>query len=93
MSLISPSKGVNPGSIKNLPEDAPIMATASSAPNIVDPRTGAARRAASTDIKILAIMHFKCIIAKLSSTPRSAMASTIKKFGSDLGDKVRPGYT
>ncbi len=32
------------------------------------------------------------IEVKLSSTPRSLMASTIKKFKNNLGAKVRPGY-
>ncbi|MCP4689496.1 MAG: trimethylamine methyltransferase [Desulfobacterales bacterium] len=49
-------RGRDPRFDKTLPGDAPVMATASSAPNIIDPRTGAVRRASSTDIANIAFL-------------------------------------
>jgi trimethylamine--corrinoid protein Co-methyltransferase len=39
---------------KVLPNDAPVVVTASSAPNVIDPKTGEERRATSTDIANIA---------------------------------------
>jgi len=39
---------------KVLPDDSPVIVTASSAPNIIDPKTGEERRATSTDIANIA---------------------------------------
>ena len=41
---------------RTIPDDSPVIVTASSAPNIVDPDTGEARRATSTDIANIAFL-------------------------------------
>ncbi len=49
-------RGRDPGFDKTLPENGPVIVTASSAPNIIDPHTGVERRAASTDIANIAFL-------------------------------------
>lgn len=49
-------RGRSPEFDRSLPNDSPIMVTASSAPNIVDPRTGEERRATSGDIANIAFL-------------------------------------
>jgi len=44
----------DPAFDRTIPDDSPVIVTASSAPNIVDPDTGEARRATSTDIANIA---------------------------------------
>jgi trimethylamine--corrinoid protein Co-methyltransferase len=41
---------------RTLPDDRPVVVTASSAPNIIDPKTGKERRATSTDIANIAFL-------------------------------------
>jgi trimethylamine--corrinoid protein Co-methyltransferase len=49
-------KGRDPKFDRTLPNDSPIMVTASSAPNIVDPVSGDQRRATSADIAAIAFL-------------------------------------
>jgi trimethylamine--corrinoid protein Co-methyltransferase len=46
--------GRDPSTDKTLPDDAPVIVTGSSAPNIIDPVTGADRRARSDDLARIA---------------------------------------
>lgn len=46
--------GRDPGFDKTIPQDSPVIVTASSAPDIIDPVTGAERRATSSDIAQIA---------------------------------------
>ena len=48
--------GRNPKFDRTIPKDSPVMVTASSAPNIIDPDTGEVRRATSTDIANIAFL-------------------------------------
>jgi trimethylamine--corrinoid protein Co-methyltransferase len=47
-------KGRDPKFDKTMPDDSPVIVTASSAPNVVDPETGKYRRAVSDDIARIA---------------------------------------
>lgn len=49
-------KGRDPQFDKTIPDDSPVMVTASSAPDIIDPVTGALRRATSADIANIAFL-------------------------------------
>lgn len=49
-------RGRDPKFDKTLPDDSPVMVTASSAPNIIDPGTGQERRATSGDIANIAAL-------------------------------------
>jgi trimethylamine--corrinoid protein Co-methyltransferase len=49
-------KGRDPQFDKTLPDDAPVIVTASSAPDIIDPATGELRRATSADIANIAFL-------------------------------------
>ncbi len=49
-------RGRDPQYDRTIPEDGPIFVTASSAPNIMDPKTGAERRATSSDIANIAFL-------------------------------------
>jgi trimethylamine--corrinoid protein Co-methyltransferase len=49
-------KGRDPQFDKTIPDDSPVMVTASSAPDIIDPGTGALRRATSADIANIAFL-------------------------------------
>jgi trimethylamine--corrinoid protein Co-methyltransferase len=49
-------KGRDPQFDKTIPDDSPVMVTASSAPDIIDPATGELRRATSTDIANIAFL-------------------------------------
>ena len=48
--------GRDPTFDRTIPNDRPVMVTGSSAPNIIDPRTGEERRATSTDIANIAFL-------------------------------------
>jgi trimethylamine--corrinoid protein Co-methyltransferase len=48
--------GRDPRYDKTLPDDSPIMITGSTAPNIIDPKTGEERRATSSDIANIAFL-------------------------------------
>jgi trimethylamine--corrinoid protein Co-methyltransferase len=48
--------GRDPEYDRTLPDDGPVMVTGSSAPNIIDPKTGNERRATSTDIANIAFL-------------------------------------
>lgn len=48
--------GRDPKFDRTIPKDSPVMVTASSAPNIIDPDTGEVRRATSTDIANIAFL-------------------------------------
>jgi predicted AAA+ superfamily ATPase len=52
------------------------------------------RTSAGEEVDILVTTGGKLmpIEVKLSATPRPPMASSIKKFQEDLGDKAMPGY-
>lgn len=47
-------KGRDPENDRTIPGDRPVVVTASSAPNVIDPRTGRERRATSSDIANIA---------------------------------------
>ncbi len=47
-------RGRDPACDRTVPDDAPVIATASSAPNIIDPVSGAERRATSADVACIA---------------------------------------
>lgn len=47
-------KGRDPEKDRTIPDDRPVVVTASSAPNVIDPGTGQERRATSTDIANIA---------------------------------------
>ena len=49
-------KGRDPKFDRTIPEDRPLIVTASSAPNIIDPETGEERRATSSDIANIAFL-------------------------------------
>ncbi|MEE8553520.1 MAG: trimethylamine methyltransferase family protein [Desulfobacterales bacterium] len=49
-------RGRDPQFDRTIPDDSPVMITASSAPNIIDPRTGEERLATSTDIANIAFL-------------------------------------
>jgi len=49
-------RGRDPRFDKTLPDDSPIMVTGSTAPNIIDPKTGEERRANSSDIANIAFL-------------------------------------
>ncbi len=49
-------KGRDPKFDRTIPRDRPVVVTASSAPNIIEPETGEERRANSTDISNIAFM-------------------------------------
>jgi trimethylamine--corrinoid protein Co-methyltransferase len=49
-------KGRDPRFDKTIPDDSPVMVTASSAPDIIDPVTGELRRATSADIASIAFL-------------------------------------
>ena len=49
-------KGRDPQFDKTIPDDSPVMVTASSAPDIIDPATGELRRATSADIANIAFL-------------------------------------
>ena len=49
-------RGRDPQFDRTIPEDSPVMVTASSAPNIIDPLTGRERPATSTDIANIAFL-------------------------------------
>jgi trimethylamine--corrinoid protein Co-methyltransferase len=49
-------KGRDPQFDRTLPDDSPVIVTASSAPDIIDPVTGELRRATSTDIANIAFL-------------------------------------
>jgi trimethylamine--corrinoid protein Co-methyltransferase len=49
-------KGRDPRYDKTLPHDSPVMVTGSTAPNIIDPKTGEERRATSADIANIAFL-------------------------------------
>lgn len=49
-------KGRDPRFDRTLPADRPVIVTASSAPNVIDPLSGAERRATSTDIANIAFL-------------------------------------
>ena len=49
-------KGREPRFDRTLPDDRPVIVTASSAPNLIDPSTGAERRARSADIANIAFL-------------------------------------
>ncbi|UCF90413.1 MAG: trimethylamine methyltransferase family protein [Desulfobacterales bacterium] len=49
-------KGRNPEFDRTIPDDRPLIVTASSAPNVIDPETGEERRATSTDIANMAFL-------------------------------------
>ncbi|HEA66019.1 MAG TPA: trimethylamine methyltransferase, partial [Desulfobacterales bacterium] len=49
-------KGRDPKFDRTIPRDRPVVVTASSAPNIIEPETGKERRANSTDISNIAFM-------------------------------------
>jgi trimethylamine--corrinoid protein Co-methyltransferase len=49
-------KGRDPQYDKTLPDDSPVMVTGSTAPNIIDPKTGEERRATSADIANIAFL-------------------------------------
>lgn len=49
-------KGRDPKFDRTIPRDRPVVVTASSAPNIIEPKTGEERRANSTDISNIAFM-------------------------------------
>ncbi|MCD6569193.1 MAG: ATP-binding protein [Deltaproteobacteria bacterium] len=60
----------------------------------IDPQVYFWRTSAGTEVDIVVETEGKLvpIEVKLSATPRLAMASTIKTFQKDLGDKAMPGY-
>jgi uncharacterized protein len=60
----------------------------------IDPRIYFWRTSTGTEVDILIETAGRIIPVevKLSSTPLPAMASSIKTFQQDLGDKVTPGY-
>lgn len=60
----------------------------------IDPRIYFWRTSAGTEVDVLVEYGQKLVPleVKLSSTPRQAMASGIKVFQEDLGDKAAPGY-
>jgi trimethylamine--corrinoid protein Co-methyltransferase len=49
-------RGRDPKFDKTIPGDRPVMVTGSSAPDIIDPKTGEVRRATSTDIANIAFL-------------------------------------
>jgi trimethylamine--corrinoid protein Co-methyltransferase len=49
-------KGRDPQYDRTLPDDSPVIVTASSAPDVIDPVTGELRRATSTDIANIAFL-------------------------------------
>jgi len=49
-------KGRDPGFDRKIPGDSPVVVTASSAPNIIEPETGEERRATSSDIANIAFL-------------------------------------
>jgi trimethylamine--corrinoid protein Co-methyltransferase len=49
-------KGRDPQFDKTIPDDSPVIVTASSAPDVIDPFTGELRRATSTDIANIAFL-------------------------------------
>ena len=49
-------KGRDPENDRTIPDDRPIVVTASSAPNVIDPGTGKERRATSSDIANIAYL-------------------------------------
>jgi trimethylamine--corrinoid protein Co-methyltransferase len=49
-------KGLDPQHDKTLPDNSPVMVTGSTAPNIIDPKTGEERRATSGDIANIAFL-------------------------------------
>ena len=60
----------------------------------IDPRVYFWRTATGTEVDLVIETAGKLvpIEAKLSTTPRPAMASSIKTFQEDFGDKAMPGY-
>ena len=60
----------------------------------IDPQVYFWRTTAGTEVDILVEAGTKIvpIEVKLSATPRPAMASAVKTFQNDLGDKAMPGY-
>ena len=49
-------KGRDPQFDRTLPDDKPVIVTASTAPNVIDPQTGQERRGTSTDIANIAFL-------------------------------------
>jgi predicted AAA+ superfamily ATPase len=83
------------------PMGSPLMETAVVAEIVktlthrgVDPQVYFWRTSAGTEVDMVVETGGKLvpIEAKLSATPRPAMASTIKTFQKDMGDKAMPGY-
>ena len=60
----------------------------------IDPQVYFWRTMAGTEVDIVVETggKFVPVEVKLSATPRPAMASAVKTFQKDLGDKAMPGY-